>query len=171
MVYSVRSCREVGDVPDGVDYSRARSLKEAVEICRRSLETDGKEDYAQLVTEERVRSAIRVALESYKHVTEKRSMTYGEDYPWVRDKEVEKQARNFDETVKPVYLRIAEDGSWPPGTSFFYYLFRVDDNLVRYDCLGLRLQIETPGAMYQRFSLPILDLYYGRFAYSEDEDA
>lgn len=158
-------------MPGGVDYSRARSLKEAVEICRRSLETDGKEDYARLVTEERVRSAIRVALESYKHVLEKRSMTYGEDYPWVRDKEVEKQARNFEEAVKPVYSGIAEDGSWPPGTLFFYYLFRVDDDLVRYDCLGLRLQIETPGAMFQRFSLPILDLYYGRFADSEDDDA
>ncbi len=152
------------------DYSRAGSLEGAVEICRRSLAADGREDYARLVTEERVRAAIRVALESYKYVLEKRSMTYGEDFPWVRDKEVEKQARNFEEVVKPVYLGIAEEGSWPPGSSFFYYLFRVDDNLVRYDCLGLRLQIETPGAMFQSFALPILDLYYGGFPYSEEED-
>lgn len=154
----------------GGDYSRAKSLKEAVQICRRSLEADGREDYATLVTEDRVRSAIKVALESYKHVLEKRSLTYGEDYPWVRDKEVEKQAGNFEEAVKPVYLDIADNGSWPQGTSFFYYLFRMDDNGVRYDCLGLRLQIETPGAMFQGFAIPILDLYYGRFAYVEDEE-
>lgn len=152
------------------DYSRAGSLKEAVEICRRSLEADGREDYARLVTEERVRSAIRVALESCKRLLEKRSMTYGEDYPWVRDKEVEKEARHFEEVVRPVYLGIADDGSWPPGTSFSYYLFREDNNLVRYECLGLRLQIETPGTMSHGFAVPIIDLYYGRFAYSEDED-
>ncbi len=152
------------------DYSRAGSLKEAVEICRRSLEADGREDYTRLITEERVRAAIRVALESCKHVLEKRSKPYGDDYSWVRDKEVEKEARHFEDVVKPVYLGIAADGSWPPGTPFVYYLFRVDDNLVRYECLGLRLQIETPGTMFPGFAVPILDLYYGRFAYSEDED-
>ncbi len=138
----------------GGDYSRARSLKEAVGICQRSLEADGKEDYARLVTEDRVRSAIKVALECYQHLLEKRSMTYGEDYPWVRDKEVEKQAGNFEEAVKPVYTDIADNGSWPQGSSFFYYLFRMDDNGVRYDCLGLRLQIETPGGMFQRLRHP-----------------
>lgn len=151
------------------DYSQARSLKEAVEICRRSLESDGREDYARLVTEERVRSAIKVALESYKHVLERKSMPYGEDYPWARDKEVGKQVRHFEDVVKPVYLGIADDGSWPPGTSFFYYLFRVDDNQVRYDCLGLRLQIQTPGTTSLGFAIPILDLYYGRFAYDEED--
>ena len=52
----------------GGDYSGVKSLKEAVEVCRRSLEADGREDYARLVTEERVRAAIKVALESYGHV-------------------------------------------------------------------------------------------------------
>ena len=158
-------------MPGGGDYSRASSLKEAVEICRRSLEADGREDYARLVTEERVRAAIKVALECYKHVLERKSMPYGEDYPWARDKEVLKQARNFEDVVKPVYLDIADNGSWPRGSSFFHYLFRVDDNQVRYDCLGLRLQIETPGGMFHGFAIPILDLYYGRFAYHEDDDA
>ena len=151
------------------DYSRAGSLREAVEICRRSLEADGHEDYARLITEERVRAAIRVALESYKHVLEKRSMPYGEEFPWVRDKEVEKEARHFEDVVKPVYLRIADEGYWPQGASFFYYLSREDDNLVRYDCLGLRLQIETQGAASPGFAVPILDLYYGRFAYDDEE--
>ena len=152
------------------DYSQAKSLKEGVEICQRSLKTDGREDYARLITEDRVRSAIRVALESYRHVLERKMMTYGKDYPWVRDKEVEKQARHFEDVVKPVYLGIADNGLWPPGTSFFYYLFKQDDNQVRYDCLGLRLQIETPGKMFHGFSVPILDLYYGRFTLDEDDD-
>ena len=152
------------------DYSQAGSLKEAVDICRRSLTADGREDYAQLVTEERVRSAIRVALESCKHVLEKRVLAYGEEYPWARDKEVEKQIRHFEEVVKPVYLGIAESGSWPPGASFFYFLSRMDDRGVRYECLGLRLQIETPGTMFQGFAVPILDLYYGRSAYDDEDE-
>lgn len=152
----------------GADYSRAGSLKEAVGICRRSLEAEGREDYARLVTEGRVRAAIGVALQRHSHALERRGMPYGEDYPWVRDKEVEKEAGHFEEVVKPVFLRIAGEGSWPPGASFRYYLFRVDDDLVRYDCLLLRLQIETPGAMSRAFALPILDLYYGGFPYSEE---
>lgn len=155
----------------GGDYSRASSLKEAVEICRRSLEADGREDYARLVTEERVRAAIKVALECYGHVLERKSMTYGEDYPWVRDEEVLKQAGSFEDVVRPVYLDIADNGSWPQGSKFSYYLFKEDDNLVRYDCLGLRLQIETPGGMFRGFAIPILDLYYGRFAYYDEDDA
>ncbi len=152
------------------DYSQAGSLREAVDICRRSLAADDRENYAPLVTEERVRSAIRVALESYKHVLEKRALPYGEEYPWALDKEVEKQFSNFKDVVEPVYLRIAGGGSWPPGASFVYYLFRVDDNNVRYECLALRLQIETPGAMFQGFALPILDLTYGRFGPDEEDE-
>lgn len=146
------------------DYAQAGSLKEAVDICRRSLAADGREDYIPLVTEERVRQAIRVALESYRFVLEKRAMPYGEEYPWARDKEVEKQIGNFEEVLKPVYLGIADGGSWPPGASFVYYLFRVDDNNVRYEGLNLLLQIATPGGMFMGFALPILDITYGRCA-------
>jgi hypothetical protein len=42
---------------------------------------------------------------------------------------------------------------------------------MRYDALGLRLQIETPRTMFHGFSVPILDLYYGRFTPDEEEDA
>ena len=152
------------------DYSRARSLEEAVEICRRSLELDGRDDYARLVTVERVRSAIKTALESYEHVLEKKRRPYGREYPPVDGRELKKQVRHFEDAVRPVYLDMADKGSWPPGASFFYYLSREDDDNVRYDCLGLRLQIETPGSTFQGFAIPVLDLYYGRFAYAEDED-
>jgi len=153
------------------EYSRARSLKEAVEICRRSLEAWDREHYVALVTEERVRSAIRVALESYKLAVERTSMTYGKDYPWARDKEVLKQAANFEEVVRPVYLEIADKGSWPQGSSFFYLLFKDDDDGVRYDGLSLRLWVDTPGGMSKGFALPILDLYYGRFGPHWEEDS
>lgn len=156
-------------MPSG-DYSKAGSLKEAVDICRRSLAADGREEYAPLLIEERVRAAIRTALESHKHVLEKKVLTYGEDYPWVRDKYVEKQIRHFEEVVKPVYLRIAETGSWPPGGSFVYYLFRIDDNLVRYECLNLRLYIDTPGTMFHGFAVAILDLYYGGIPPRSEDD-
>ncbi len=144
-----------------VDYSQAGSLEEAVDICRRSLAADGREEYAPLLTEERVRAAIKVALESHRHVLERQVLAYGPDYPWARDKEVEKRIRHFEDVVKPVYLGIAENGSWPPGGVFAYYLFRIDDNLVRYECLNLLLQIETPGTMFHGFGLTIIDLYYG----------
>lgn len=145
----------------GGDYSQVESLKEAVEVCRRNLAAEGRKEYAPLVTEERVRAGLRVALESHRHALEKRSMTYGADYPWVRDKEVEKQIRNFEDVVRPVYLNIADNGAWPPGASFFYTLFADDDNLVRHECFCLRLHIETPDAMFAGFALSILDLYYG----------
>lgn len=143
------------------DYTRAGSLREAVDICRRSLAAEGREDYARLIDEERVRAAIKVALESHKHALEKQVLAYGPEYPWARDKEVEKKIRHFEEVVKPVYLGIAESGSWPAGSSFVYYLFRVDDNLVRYECLNLSLYILTPGTMFQGFAIPIINLYYG----------
>lgn len=153
------------------DYSRAESLGEAVEICRRHLEADDREDYVRLVTEARVRSAIRVALESYRLVLERQSMTYGKDYPWARDAEVSKQAANFEDVVRPIYLEIADEGSWPRGASFSYHLWKDDYNSVRYDGLSLRLWVETPGGMFQGFSLPILDLHYGRFGPSWEEDS
>ena len=88
------------------EYSRAKSLREAVEICGRSLEAWDREDYVPLVTEERVRSAIRVALESYKLALERTSMTYGKDYPWALDKDVLKQAANFEDVIRPIYLKL-----------------------------------------------------------------
>lgn len=154
------------------DYSRAGSLKEAIEICRGSLRNDGREEYVPLLMEERVRAAIRVTLESYRHQLEKKVMTYGEDYPWVRDKYVEKQIRHFEDVVRPVYLRIADDGSWPPGASFDYYLFRVDDNNLRYEGLSLHLHLDTPGTMFHGFAATIITLNYGSYIpASEDEDS
>jgi hypothetical protein len=130
---------------------------------------EGREEYARLLTEERVRSAIRSALESYGRLLERRGMPYGKGYPSVPNKEVKKQTRYFEDVVRPVHLSIAEEGFWPQGASFFYYLFREDDGGARYEALGLRLQIETPGTMFQGFAVPILDLCYGRFTPDEDD--
>ncbi|HVF68308.1 MAG TPA: hypothetical protein VM914_11620 [Pyrinomonadaceae bacterium] len=142
-----------------------------MEICRQQLEADDREDYVPLVTEARVRSSIRVALESYRLVLERQGMTYGKDYPWARDEEVSKQGGHFEDVVRPVYLEVADKGSWPQGASFFYYLWKDDYNSVRYDGLNLRLWVETPGGMFQGFSLPILDVYYGRFGPTWEEDS
>lgn len=143
------------------DYAGVGSLGEALKVCRQSLKADGRGDYVPLLTEERVRAAIGVALVGYRHRLEKRSMPYGEEFPSARDKEVLKEIKNFEEVVRPVFLDIAGKGSWPAGASFEYYLFRVDDNLVRYEGLSLRLHIQTPGALFMGFAVAILDLYYG----------
>lgn len=154
-----------------VDCSRAKSLKDAVELCRRVLIDGGRKDYAALIDETRVRAAVKTGLEKCRHALDKRSMPYGADYPWALDKEVEKQIRHFEDVVKPVYLNIADGGAWPPGASFNYILFRQDDNLVRYDCFCLDLHIETPGTMFVGFALPVLTLYYGGVPpRSEDDD-
>lgn len=153
------------------EYSGVKSLKEAVEICRRSLEAWDKEDYLPLVTEERVRASIRVAVESYKLALERESMTYGENYPWARDEKVLKLAANFDEAARPIFLEIAEKGSWPTGAWFFYLLWKDDNDGVRYDGLCLRLWVDTPGGMFKGFSLPIIDLYFGRFGPYWEEDS
>jgi YD repeat-containing protein len=113
-------------------------------------------EYAALITESRVREAIRTAVKSYEaHHLEK------EDQKRPGDKEY------FRNTIKPIILKIADDGTWQQGCSFscFYTLTdRRGESEVAYHGLGLRLEVRTPDKPRQGFALPIIDLYYGRFA-------
>ena len=68
-------------------------------------------------------------------------------------------------------IRHDSNGSWPPGAWFFYFLWKDDDDGVRYDGLSLRLWVDTPGGMFRGFSLPIIDLYFGRFGPHWEEDS
>jgi hypothetical protein len=52
-------------------YENVKTLKDAVEVVKGQLKADGKPEYAALVTEARMREAIRTAVQSYESLLEK----------------------------------------------------------------------------------------------------
>src|SRR3954453_14805198 len=117
------------------DFEAVQSLRGAVEVVQGRLKRDGKPEYAALLSEVRVREAIRTAIRSYEAVLDQADQRHPGSKEY------------FEQTVKPVCLRIADAGAWPPGCSFFsFYTLRErgDGQDIAYDGLGLRLQIETP---------------------------
>ena len=131
------------------------TLKAAVDVVCDQLKRDGKPKYAALLSEQQVKDAIRSAVRSYEATMD------------------EQEKRNagtkayFETEVKPVCLRIADEGVWPTGCSFtkFYTLTdRRHGGEIAYDGLGLRIEIVTPKSPHQGFALPIVDLFFGRFA-------
>lgn len=141
------------------DFEKVKTVKEAVEVVKARLIQDGKPEYAALLSEERLREAIRTAVESYEarqDAAEKRNAG-SKEY--------------FQKEVKPVFLKIADKGRWPEGCSFFsFYKLtdRRDGRNIAYDGLGLRLQVATPMAKFKGFALPIVDLYFGRYSESSN---
>jgi hypothetical protein len=137
------------------DFAKVKSLKDAVELVQRSLKDDGKADYAALLSEDRVRQAIRTAIQSYEA---------GLD---VRERQTPGSKEYFRNEAKPVFEKIADKGEWPAGCSFFSF-YKLTDRGICYEGLGLRLQLDTPKAQFKGFALPVLDVYFGRFAVSGD---
>jgi len=136
------------------DFKNVKSPKEAVQVVQERLKQDGKAEYAALLSETRIRKAIRTAIQSY----EARLGSLEKGSPGTKE--------YFEKEVKPVFLKVADEGQWPEGCSFssFYTLTeRRDGEEIVYDGLGLRLQVETPRAKFKGFALPIVDLYFGRF--------
>src|SRR5260370_42024563 len=84
------------------DFENIKTLTEAVEVIQQRLKHDGKPEYAALVTEPRIREAVRTGIKSYEALLEKRP----------GDKEY------FRNTIKPIILKIAVDGTWQHGCSF-----------------------------------------------------
>ncbi|SRR5258708_27435913 len=131
------------------EFKKVKSFGEAVEVVQQKLKLDGKTEFAALLSEDRVRKAISKAIESYEALLEK------------KEKKTPGSKEYFEKEVKPVCLRIADKGEWPDGCSFFSF-YKLSENAIDYDGLGLRLRIETPDAKYKAFALPIVDLYFGR---------
>jgi hypothetical protein len=141
------------------DFQGVKTLKEAVEVVKERLKQDGKPEYAALLSDERVRQATGTAVQSYEALLD------------------EAETRNagskeyFQKEVKPAYLNVADKGEWPENCSFFsFYTLRDrrDGRDIAYDGLGLRLQVATPNAKFKAFALPIVDLYFGKFAGAGD---
>jgi hypothetical protein len=131
-----------------MDFEGIKSLKDAIEVVKERLKKDGKPEYAALLSDTRVREAVRSAVRSYEDL-----------YLEKKEKQNPGSKEYFEKEVKPVCQKIASTGEWPPSCSFFGFY-----RLGIYDGLGLRLRIETSQAKFQAFALPIVDLYFGKFA-------
>lgn len=136
------------------DFQQAKTVGQALEVVRQSLTRDAKSEYVPLLSEERVREAIRTAITSYESHIEKDE----QKRPGTK--------KYFTDVLKPIYLKIADEGKWPENCSFFSFYkltAKRDGRQISYDGLGLRLQVETPGESFKGFAIPVVDLFYGRF--------
>jgi hypothetical protein len=130
------------------DFEGVKTLNDAVEIVQKRLTLDGKPEYAALLTEARLRAAIRTGVAGYEKIL-------------VRKEKLKPGSNEyFEKNVKPVCEKIADTGEWPQGCSFFRF-YTLKSEGIAYDGLGLRLSVETPQARSPSFALPVLDLYFG----------
>lgn len=143
--------RGVGQSLSPKDFEGIKSLKDAIEVVKERLKHDGEAEYADLLSETKVREAVRTAVRSYEALLEK------------EEKRHPGSKEYFEKEVKPVCQKIASTREWPPDCSFFSFYSLGGGNGIVYDRLGLRLRIETPKAKFQAFALPVVDLYLGRF--------
>src|SRR4051794_32163354 len=71
----------------------------------------------------------------------------------------------FNDTAKPVFMQITEEGIWPPNCSFFGF-YRLNTTVggkpIKYDGFWLRLTMGTPKGKFGAFALPIIDLASGK---------
>ena len=166
------------------EYANAKSLTQAVELCKQKLVEDGHEEYAALISEQTVRAAIRSAIRSYES---KLANSDEGAYNFYRSEEY------FRNVVKPKYMQIAEEGRWPEGC-YFRSVYRRSDPIrlvttakgekiridleqrsgfpavfekfyappmLIYDGFGLSLKVRFPDSEFKIFSLPVVDLFYG----------
>jgi len=141
-------------------FKKAMTIEEAIDIMHAQLRTDRKPEYVGLLSSARTRAAIKTAVQSYEvnalAVSERR-------FPGTR--------QHFEDNVKPVMLKIADDGIWPEGCSIHAYYRLVEkrgDAEITYEGIGVGIQIETPTAKYKGFALPILTVFYGRIEQEKD---
>lgn len=132
--------------------SNETPLAIAVSDFKTTLEQQGKAEYAALLSVERVRGAIRRGVESYE------SLIAGEGEP------NEGAKAHFEEHSKPLYIAIANDEKWPPGTKFeAMNWLKANRGEETYDGIGIRLYVSTPDTKYQGFAMPIVDVFFGEF--------
>ena len=122
------------------EYANAKSLTQAVELCKQKLVEDGHEEYAALISEQTVRAAIRSAIRSYES---KLANSDEGAYNFYRSEEY------FRNVVKPKYMQIAEEGRWPEGCYFRSVYRRSDPIRLVTTAKGekIRIDLEQPGRL------------------------
>ncbi len=136
---------------NGAGYENCNTLSKAVAVLRLQLEADDKPEYAALISEKRVRDAIRTAVRSY-------DAFYSIDEG--RKNHSPERVEFWNNEFKPIFLKLADTDEWPAGCAFFASYGLQDRAWITYDGLGLRLEIIAKGN--RKFALPIIDLYYGQ---------
>jgi hypothetical protein len=120
-------------------YEHVRNLDEAAAVLRSQLITDGKPELALLLNDDQVRYAIGKMAESFVPRVNKKA--------------------EWEENIRPLCLKMAKEGYWPPGSSFAGF-YRLTENNVTYDGLGLRLNVA--GASFS--ALPVVNVWFGKSA-------
>lgn len=126
--------------------SKGTTLHEALQRLEVQLVQDNKQHFLPLLEESAVREAIQVAQASY---TPGEPGSKGEIY--------------YRTVIQPLLRQIAEDGTWPDNTELDAFYEATDATGVKYPGLGLSLEIATSGMEFKGFSLPLLDVWYGRW--------
>jgi hypothetical protein len=131
-------------------------LSDEVERVRRKLQSDGKEQFLPMITEESLRHAIIKGIQSYEALTVDPSKDFNLELHqagW----------EHWQNVYRPLLLGIVEKGIWPDNALLDIGYEQTDEHGVTYEGLGASLEIRVPGAKYPGFSLAILDLWYRRF--------
>lgn len=143
------ACGRPGRAVDQDDYKDVKTLNDALKVMHDQLHKDDKGEYVALLSEERVRHAIRSAISSYEAL-----MNDGPQTPESKE--------YFQKKVKPDLLRIVDDDKWMPHCWFnSFYRLKEQPSGLTYEGLGLRIIMKHDDR--KGFSLPIADLWYGRF--------
>jgi uncharacterized protein (TIGR03067 family) len=131
--------------------TNAKDLADAIEQCRKRLEQDGRGEYAALLTEKHVKDALRQAVADYEAWLERKPGPPAGD------------PKYFGSVVKPVAVRIANEGVWPKECALFWFPDVLEGHAKAKEGFHLRLQIDTPGKQYEGFAFPLVDVSLGRW--------
>jgi RNA polymerase sigma factor (sigma-70 family) len=139
-------------------YAGAATLQNAVGILKDKLKREGKSELGEWLTEPKARRTIRAGLEAYES--------------YLRQVGEPELAREQFEIVRPLCLKIAEDGSWPADCSFSANSKVETRDGITYDRYQVHLVLEGAdrGRPFQ-FSILVLDLFSGPVQKSPDARA
>lgn len=122
-------------------------LDVALDELRDKLKQSGKDEFLLLLKPKLVQAGIKKALISYEKKYENNP---------------DKTLEYFETVIKPLFESIADSRVWPPFAEFSAFYALTDQNGVKYEGVGVRLEVRTPGEDFMGFSLPIVDVWYGR---------
>lgn len=134
--------------PRGESEKAASPLARALQDVRKDLKACGRPEYAALLSEENVRASIWKGLKLYEDILEdQESLNPG--------------TKAYYESLKPIYLSIAEEGAWPQNAEFMG-LENLSEATDLSDGMMVRIRLKTRGDRPRAFALPVLDLRWGQ---------
>lgn len=129
-------------VPVQNKMTQKTTLSAALKLLEAQLIQDKRPQFVSLLEKHSVQEAIQTAQAAYE------PSPPGADY--------------YQFVIAPLLQQIVEQGAWPEQAGFAAF-YELPQNGVTYQGLGVSLEIETPDHLFKGFSLPILDIWYGRW--------